>query len=92
LQLSTKGYTDSPSPYDRMQLILKGPTNNTQISSPTSRSEVPHKHRQHHKASSGITSKHFKGNPKKSKLLKHSKTYRPNTKYFKGNLWKQNAK
>ena len=50
-----KGYTDSPSPYDRMQLTLKEPTSSTQISSPISRSEVPHKHRQHHKASSGIS-------------------------------------
>jgi hypothetical protein len=34
LQLSGKGYTNGPSPYDRMQLILKLPTSSTQISSP----------------------------------------------------------
>jgi hypothetical protein len=45
LQLSGKGYTKGPSPYDRMQLILKRPT---QISTPTSGSEVSHKNRQHH--------------------------------------------
>ena len=38
-----------PSPYDRMRLILKRPTSSTQISSPTSGSETPHKYRQHHK-------------------------------------------
>jgi len=32
-----------------MQLILKRPPSSTQISSPTSGSEAPHKYRQHHK-------------------------------------------
>jgi len=45
LQLSGKGYTNGPSPYGRMQLILKRPTSSTQISSPTSGSEAPHKNR-----------------------------------------------
>ena len=49
LQLSGKGYTKGPSPYDRMQLILKGPKSSIQISYPTSGSEAPHKYRQHHK-------------------------------------------
>ena len=44
LQLSGKDYTNGPSPYDRMQLILKLPTSSTQISSPTSGSEAPHKY------------------------------------------------
>jgi len=48
LQLSGKGYTNGPSPHDRMQTILKGPTSSTKISSPNSGSEVPHKYRQHH--------------------------------------------
>jgi len=47
LQQSGKGYTNDPSPHDRMQLILKGPTSNAEISSPTG-SEAPHKHCQHH--------------------------------------------
>ena len=49
LQLSGKGYINGPSPYDRMQLILKRPTRSTQISSPNSGSEVPHKYLRHHK-------------------------------------------
>jgi len=46
---------DGTSPSVRMQYILKGPTTSTQIASPTSGSEVSHKHRQHHK----IPQKHF---------------------------------
>ena len=49
LQPAGKGYTNGPSPYDRMQLIINRLTSSTQISSPTSGSEVPHKHGQHHK-------------------------------------------
>ena len=49
LHLPGKGYTNGPSPYARMKLILKGPTSSTQISSPNSGFEVPHKYRYHHK-------------------------------------------
>ena len=47
LQLPWKDHTNGPPPYAGMQLMVKRPPVNSQISPPTSGSAVPHKHRQH---------------------------------------------
>jgi hypothetical protein len=49
LQLSWKGCTNGPPPYDGMQPILKWTTCRTSNSTPTSGSEVSHKHCHRHK-------------------------------------------
>ena len=81
LQLSWKDSTNSPPPYDGMQLMVKRPLIGSQVSPPTTGSAVPHKHRQHHKLPQAYLPRTSRRCPRKlnpATLLK----YRPNTDLY----------